>query len=94
MTLEKVLVPPNFSEVIKLIKNFRGDNPDSILKDLIKIMETNGLNDSNDCKKTSEKIEASNFVTRKKYFQSGYSLLLIFLNSCRCLNALQTPNSA
>jgi len=70
MTLEKVLVPPNFSEVIQKIKDFRGDNPDSILKDLIKIMETNGINDSNDCKKTSGKIEASNIATRKKYYQA------------------------
>jgi len=70
MTLEKVLVPPNFSEVIKELKQFRGDNPDDILKKLIEIMETNGLNESNDCKKTSEKIAASNIATRKKYYQA------------------------
>ena len=70
MTLEKIFVPPNFSEVITEIKNFRGDNPDDILKKLIKIMETNGLNDSNDCKKTSEKIEASTTATRKQYYQA------------------------
>jgi hypothetical protein len=70
MTLEKIFVPPNFSEVITEIKNFRGDNPDDILKILIKIMETNGLNDSNDCKKTSEKIEASTTATRKQYYQA------------------------
>ena len=70
MTLEKVFVPPNFSEVIKKIKEFREDNPDDILKDLIKIMEKNGLNDSNDCKKTSEKIAASNTENRKKDFQT------------------------
>ena len=69
MTLEKVLVPPNFSEVVKLLKDFRGDNPDSILSKLIKIMETNGINDSNDCKKTSDKVAASDFENRKKYFQ-------------------------
>ena len=70
MTLEKVFVPPNFSEVIKELKEFRDDNPDDILKKLIKIMETNGLNDSNDCKKTSVKIAASNAEIRKKDFQT------------------------
>ena len=69
MTLEKVFVPPNFSDVINELKNFRGDNPDNILSKLIKIMETNGLNDSNDCKKTSVKIAASNTENRKKDFQ-------------------------
>ena len=70
MSLEKVFVPPNFGEVIEELKNFRGDNSDDILSKLIEIMEKNGLNDSNDCKKTSEKIAASNTETRKKDFQN------------------------
>ena len=69
MTLEKVIVPPNFSEVIKLLKDFRGNNPDEIFDKMIKIMETNGLNESNDCKITSVKVAASNFENRKKYYQ-------------------------
>jgi len=69
MTLEKVFVPPNFSEVIKLIKDFRGNNPDEIFEAIKKIMQKSGLNESNDCEKTSDKVAASDFANRKKDYQ-------------------------
>ena len=69
MSLEKVFVPPNFSEVIKELKNFRGDNPDKILSRLIEIMEKNGLNDSNDCKKHPKKLQLLIPKLEKKTFR-------------------------
>ena len=81
MTLEKVLVPPNFSEVIKLIKDFRGNNPDEIFGKMIKIMETSGLNNSNDCEKTSVKIAASDFTNRKRKYQDELKRVRDLFNS-------------
>jgi len=73
MTMEKVLVPPNFSEVVKLLKESREDNPDAIFDKLKKIMENNGLNESNDCKQISSSKMASEFESRKKTFMSDAS---------------------
>ncbi len=86
MTMEKVLVPPNFSEVVKLLKESREDNPDAIFDKLKKIMEKNGLNESNDCKQISSSKMASEFESRKKTFMSDASNIKKLFNQKYVVN--------
>ena len=81
MTLDKVLVPPNFADVVSLLKESREDNPDAIFDKLKKIMETQGLNESNDCKKTSVQKAVSYLNDRKKTFMSDASRITKLFNS-------------
>jgi hypothetical protein len=81
MTLDKVLVPPNFADVVSLLKESREDNPDAIFDKLKKIMENQGLNESNDCKKTSVQKAVSYLNDRKKTFMSDASRITKLFNS-------------
>ena len=59
MTIDKVMTPLNFDPIVTFLKS-RVDkvlnDPNSMIKEMVKLMETNGLNTTQGCKNNTEKI--------------------------------------
>jgi hypothetical protein len=98
MTLDKVITPLNFDPVISYLKE-RSDsdlnNPDSMIKELVKIMQKNGLNVSDGCDNSKfKKIQAADIEKRKTEFDN-MSLVIQNAFYTKCMvNGVVDPDKA
>ena len=97
MTIDKVMTPLNFDPIVTFLKS-RVDkvlnDPNSMIKEMVKLMETNGLNTTQGCKNNTEKIQMVNIAQRKNDFITmSTSIQSAFNNRCR-VNGVVDPNKA
>jgi hypothetical protein len=97
MTLEKVMTPLNFDPVISYLKTQKDsaiNDPDSMIKGLVKIMEDNGLNLSNSCKDKTGKLKTADLEKRKNEFITMANTIRTRFQSECMTNGVVDPDKA
>ena len=95
MTLEKVMAPLNFDPVISYLKKQKDsaiNDPDSMIKDLVKIMQDNGLNLTDSCKDKTGKLQTADLEQRKTEFITTANMIRNRFNAECMLNGVVNPD--
>lgn len=97
MTLEKVMTPLNFDPVISYLKKQKDDainKPDSMIKDLVKIMQDNGLNLTQSCKDNTGQLQTADLEQRKTEFITMANMIQNRFNNECMINGVVDPDKA
>ena len=95
MTLEKVMTPLNFDPVITYLKKQKDsaiNDPDGMIKDLVKIMQDNGLNLTDSCKDKTGKLQTAELEQRKTEFITTANMIRNRFNAECMLNGVVNPD--